>query len=332
MEQLRYEIILEAESPIAHSAGTLGNASVAMTRKIRRPDGSFVSVPIVTADTLRHKLREAVTYALLDAAGLLADGGPQLSAAALRLLFNGGMLTGRGDASSVKLDEFRRMMTALPSLALFGGCANNHLIPGQLAVGDALLLCEESKHRAPAWTLAWCAKHGIALDTHRRHLDEELRVRMDATLIPEKRRLLSAEARDGVERRLVASERAHDEDDAPAREATKSAMLPRTTEVIVPGSLFTWDVTATLYSALDRDTFDTAVAAFLANARVGGKAGTGHGRVRALAANMVPLARPSEKSAALDLAGLGSHCGQVFRAHVAEHKDALKDLLRTVDA
>lgn len=332
MEQVRYEVILQAESPIAHAEGTIGNVSVAMTRSVRQPDGSFQRVPIVTADAMRHQLREAVTYALLDAAGLLTAEGPKLSAAALRLLFNGGMLTGRGNANAVKLNEWRDMMNALPSLALFGGCANNHMIPGQLFVGDAVLICEETRHLLPPWALAYCAEHGIALASFRQHVDEEMRVRFDPTLRPDKRRLLNEGERDAAERRLVGSESAHAEDDAAAREATKSTMLPRTAEVIVPGSLFAWDVTATVYSDLDRDTLHVALAAFLANARVGGKSGTGHGRMRALAGNRVALARPREAAESVDLSALASKIGDVFRAHVKDHAERLRAVLAGVDA
>lgn len=332
MEQIRYEIIVEAVSPIAHASGTIGNVSTIMDRSVRLPDGSFVRVPIVTGDAMRHQMREAITYALLDAAGLLAGDGPGLSAAALRLLFNGGMLTGRGNANAVKLDEWRGMMDALPSLRLFGGCANNHMIPGQLSVSDALLICEETKHLVPAWTLTYCTERGVSLAPYRSHVDEEMRVRFDPTLRPDKRRLLEAGERDAVERRLIASEAAHAEDDDVARKATKSTMLPRTAEVIAAGSLFAWDVTATVYSDLDRDTLHVALGTFLANARVGGKSGTGHGRIRAVAGNRVALARPREAAESVDMSALASRVGDVFKAHVRDNAERLRSVLSTVDA
>ena len=332
LEQVRYEILVEAVTPIAHAEGTMGNHSLAMARKIRQRDGSFVRVPIITGDTMRHKLREAVTYVLLDAAGLLTGEGPQLTASALRLLFNGGMLTGKGSGSAVKLTEWRDMMRALPSLGLFGGCVNSHLIPGQMSVSDALLVCTETEHMIPAWVVDYCKAEGATLQTFRAHMDEEQRVRMDSTREPQKVRLLSAGERDAVERRQIASELAHDENDAVAKEVTKSSMLPRTREVVAPGSLFYWDVTATVYDALERDMFDTAVAAFLANAVVGGGSNTGHGRLRGVVGNEVKLARPSEASEAMDLSALSARKGDVFRAHVREHAATMRKVLSEVDA
>lgn len=330
MRQVEYQFIVQAESPIAHAEGTIGNVSVAMSRKMRMPDGTFVRVPIVTGDTMRHKLREAITYATLDAAGMLATA--DLTEGALRLLFNGGMLTGRGDANAVKLDEYRRMLDTMPHLALLGGCANNHMIPGQIHVSDATLLCDETRHLAPAWMLDWCASKGVALTTSRAHIDEEMRVRMDSTRDPSKRRLLSAGARDAVERRLLASENAHATDDAAAREASKSTMLPRTAEVVVAGSLFFWSITATVYSDLELDTLHTMIATFLAHAQVGGKGGTGHGRIRGVAANRVDLARPREQAESVDLAALAPRVGELFRAHMRDRADALKSTLAGVDA
>src|SRR5262245_29758625 len=110
-EQKRFEFILQAAEPIAHHSETYGNAQVAMRKKVRQPDGSFASVPCITGDTLRHGLREASTYALLDAAGMLAD--PDLSESACRLLFAGGMITGSA-GGAVKLGDYAEMVDLIP--------------------------------------------------------------------------------------------------------------------------------------------------------------------------------------------------------------------------
>jgi len=328
----RYEMILEAVEPIAHAEGTIGNASICMQRKIRQPDGTIIRVPIVTADAMRHQIREAGAYALLDAAGLLDGAGPQLTEAALRLLFNGGMLTGRGDASAVKLTEFRRMIETLPTLALLGGCANNHLVQGQLIIGDAMLLCIETQHFASPWAIEWLTACDTRLVSHREHIDEEQRVRFDPTRNKHTARLLDAGARDHVARELDASEAAHDDDNAVARERTKSTMMPRTAEVLAPGSLFFWSVEVIAYTELELDTFHTALTSFMARMRVGGKQGTGHGLLRAVVGNRVALARPSERAETMDMTALAPRIGELFRAHAKEHSAAIRAALSTVDA
>lgn len=333
LRQTRLDVILEAETPIAQSEGTEGNHSLAMARKIMLPDGSVVRVPIITADAMRHQMRSAVAHAMLDSAGMLEGEGPKLTESALRLVFNGGMLTGRGNANAVKLADYRDLMRKLPSLALFGGCANNHLVAGQLRVQDAQLACEETWHLLPPAVRTWLEEHrGMRGDrpSFRSLLDVEQRVRDDSTRRKATQKLLDPVALDHTQRQLEASERAHADDDAIAREANKSTMLPRTCEVIAPGACFYWSVTATTYDALEEDTFKVSVAAFLANATVGGRGGSGHGRLRPLVGWTTPLARPSAaESMELDAVG---KVGNIFRAHCQEHAAAIKQALAVVDA
>jgi hypothetical protein len=310
LERKRYEIMLEAHQPIAHHEETIGNEAIIMRRKIRQRDG-WASVPVVTADTMRHGLREAAAYALLDAAGMLES--PQLSEAALRLLFAGGMVTGRGEASVCKLEQYREMCELIPSMALFGGCADNRIIPGRLTVEDATLLCEETERYVPHWMLL---QHAGQLDTCRSHVEEQQRVRMDPTLIPHNRLLLAESSQVEINRRLTSSEGAHEDSDAVEKERTKSTMMPRRFERVAQGSLFSWAVEALCYSELDVDTFNVSVAAFLSNARVGGKRGTGHGGLRPVAANEVKLQRPADSLEPLEVRTLGLAVGKLFKQHV----------------
>jgi hypothetical protein len=321
----RYEFVLEAVQPIAHHSETIGNEQVIMRRKVRQP-GGWANVPIVTADTMRHGMREAAAYALLDAAGLLES--PSLGEAALRLLFAGGMVTGRGDAAVCKLDQFREMCELVPSMALFGGCSDNRVIPGRLNVEDATLICEETSR----WCSPWQLQIAGELDTCRAHVEEVQRVRMDPLLCPQKRLLMSADAQVEANRRLEGGERAHEGDDAIERETTKSTMMPRRFERIAQGSLFSWACEAVCYSELDVDTFNVSVAAFLHRATVGGKRAVGHGRLQVVAANDVRLARPSEGLTPLDTKALAPGVGQLFKAHVAERRERIAAFLAGVNA
>jgi len=339
MQQLRYEFILRAVGPIAHSEKSIGNASITMMRRIMRPDGTDVRVPIITAGTLRHKLRESSSYALLRELGLLdADG--KLSAAAVRFLFNGGMLTevgktetATGKKAAVNLPTIAAMMKLIPTLPLFGGCANTHLIPGLLQVEDAFLICEETEHLWPAWVKPWLTQTGVRVNSMRKHVEVEPRFRHDATNDPGKRRLMSADERIDQEERLIAREAAHEEDDAAAAEESKGTMMPRTTEVVVGGSLYVWSVTATLYDALQEDAFNVAVFSFLANAVVGGQVGTGHGRIVPMAAERVQLASATESMETLDLLKtVAPRAGELFRRHVKENAAAIRDALAVVQA
>ncbi len=328
MKTRRFEFLLEAVTPIAHHEGSIGNHAVVMRRKVRLAGGDFADVPIITGDTMRHGLREAAAYALLDAAGLL--DAERLSAAAVRLLFNGGVLTGRGDGGAVNLDQYRELVEMIPSLALLGGCAANRVIPGRLVVEDATLLCEETRRWAPAWADGVLA--GETFGMARGYVEEQQRVRMDALLDPGKRRLLTDGEQVKANARLVASEAAHAGDDAIEREKSKSSMLPRTYESVIRGAVFLWSVQAETHSDLDDDTLMTILGVFLARPRVGGKKGTGHGELRVIAARDIAVRRPSEACEVLDCSALGARVGELFRTHVAARAERLKAFLSTVDA
>lgn len=328
MQRKRYEFVLEAAEPIAHHAESFGNEAIAMRRKIRAPAG-WTSIPIVTADTMRHGLREASAYALLDAAGLLDN--PSLSEAALRLLFAGGMVTGKS-GGAVKLDSYRALCDLIPPLALLGGCAQNRIIPGRMVVEDATLVCVETAGFVPAWVTDFAGDRFGAMDVSRACVEEVQRVRMDPALVPEKRRLLTASDAATAEHRLLASEAASEVDDARGGAQSKSSMMPRRFERIAQGSLFSWAVEATVYSELELDTFHVMLSSFLARARVGGKKGTGHGLLRLLAAENIAIRRSADESKAMDIAALAPRVGEAFRAHVHAHADELAWALENVDA
>lgn len=326
MQQVRMEFLLVAETPIAHHAETVGNQAILQRRKVRQPDGSFEMVPCVSADTMRHGLREAAAYSFLDAAGLLSEKA--LTRAACRLLFAGGMVTGRGDSGAISLDRYREMTTLCPPLALLGGCADSRVIPGRLFVEDAALVCVEQEAFLPAWV----RENQAILASCREHVEEQTRVRMDPLLNPEKRELLTAGEAVAATNQLTAGERAHDTDNAVERDAAKSTMLPRSFEAISQGSLFSWAVTCNCLDEIDRDTLHVMLGAFLYRPVVGGKRGTGHGRLRCLAAKNVAVLRPAEQPETVDPMALGPRSGERFRAHVAERRQQIKAWLENVDA
>lgn len=330
MQRRRYEMVLEAELPIAHHEGTIGNMSHIMRRKIRHA-GGWANVPIITADTMRHGMREAAAYALLDAAGLLEE--PKLSEAALRLLFAGGMVTGRGEASNIKLDQYREMCELVPSMTLFGGCADNRVIPGQLTVEDATLVCEETGRYVPEWSHKTVAELS-GIDGGRSYVEEVQRVRMDPTLQPQKTRLLTSNEQVKVAGRLKASESNSADDGASKKE--KSSMMPRSMERICQGSMFHWACQAIVYDELQLDTFHVALGQFLANCWVGGKRGTGHGKMRPVAGQQSSMQAFSAPIEDVDMKALvgpeATGVGSRFREHVAERSERIATFLAGVNA
>lgn len=328
--QRRAEFIFEAEQPIAHHAGTDGNHSYLQTRSVRRKGGGFVDIPEVTGDTMRHAAREVSSYAMLRAAGMLEAS---LSEGALRLLFAGGMVTGRGDAGVINLDRYRELCSLVPPMALFGGCTDNRVQPGKLNVEAATLICAETMRFLPEWVTTWLAANEEAVSEARTHIDEVQRVRMDPLLIPGKRVLLLPEEQTKAAARLTAGERAHEGDDAPAAKEAKSAMLPRTYETIKQGSLLFWRIEVTCHSALEEDTFMVVLSELHKGGPiVGGKRGTGNGRLRMIAAKGVELQRTVERAEDLTALVGNASIGDLFNRHITERAENIRDFFRTVNA
>ena len=324
VEIVRFQVLLEAETPIAHHSESIGNSAIAMRRKIRQPDGSFANVPIVTGDTMRHGLREAGAYSLLRAANLL--GEKCLTEAALRLLFAGGMITGSQDA--VKLDEYQKMCEINPPLALLGGCIQNRSIPGRMNVDDALLVCLETEKFLPKPLLDYLSETGIKLQSCRGHVEEVQRVRMDPALNPVHHTLL-LDGGEGVVKKLKKNEKASAENNAIEKAESKCTMMPRSFETIVQGSLFKWELSCTVTSDLDQDTLLTMVGEFLSRPVVGGKRGVGFGRMRPVKAWKVNVTAPSQVSLESDLSHVA---GSLFQTHVSSRSSEVREWLKSVVA
>jgi hypothetical protein len=63
-------------------------------------------------------------------------------------------VSGKGDGGTVKLDTYHRLCDLVPTMRLFGGCAENRIVPGFLTVQDMTLICAESVGFIPAWAIA----------------------------------------------------------------------------------------------------------------------------------------------------------------------------------
>lgn len=326
-KQHTIEMILRAEQPIAHHEGTIGNEAVVMRETVFTPQGRKAHVPIITGDTIRHGLREASARATLEAAGLLEAVHGE---SAIRLLFAGGQMLKSADA--LRLDDYREMCELFPPLALLGGCAGNRIIPGQLEVGRAVLICEESAHLMPDWLAPWLTEHEIECNGARAHIERVQRVRMDPMLRPEMRALLSSEAREEVERRLLASDNAAATDDDAEKAKTKSAMLPFAYETVAAGSLFFVRIHARTTDLLQHDMLHVMLASWLARPVVGGKRGTGCGLLKLIECR--GMTRVEMAPAERDALSFGVSAPEVerFRAHVAARAERLAVWLGKVAA
>lgn len=330
MKKVHYQFLLEAESPISQHSGVRGNHAMLQMSKVRQPSGEFVQVPEVTANSIRHQLREAGAYYCLNAAGMLGpDQKPNLTEGALRLLFNGGMLTGRGDGAVTKLDSWRRLSEALPIIALLGGCADASIIPGKVSCTGARLLCQETLHLMPAWLLAQV--QGQIILPWRSQVDVQQRVRFDPTRNPHQRQLMSPEAQAQVEQRLLGKEGRRESGEEEGG-SDRGRPMPFTFEAVATGSLWFWDVQATLHTAAEEALLHLICAMWTTDGHVGGKHGNGHGKMRARAAHNVPVPIWNPETRGMDMHALVGPSDEILRGHFERMAAETRKVLGEVDA
>lgn len=328
MKQHRIQMILRATSPIAHHSETYGNMSLVSREKVRVTGGGFEAIPIISGNAMRNGLRTSAAKVYLSAAGLIDE--PGLTQAALRLLLNGGVISG-SSGGSVKLAEYAEIGELVPMLRLLGGCAQNRTHDGRAVVHPALLICDETIGRMPPMVSEYLEAAGEKTDSHRSHISEVQEVRMDSLLSGGARELLLPGERAEVEARMIASESASETGDAVRKEATKSTMLPMSYETVVRGSLWYWEQTFTTYSAIDEDTMWTMVLSFATNMNRGGRKRVGHGNLEVAYATEFELAKPAD-SVEFALSSKESMKGAIFRDHVQSRKERIREFLQRVAA
>ena len=333
------EFVLEAEQPIKHLSESFGNSAIIASRKIRQDDGSIARVPMISGDAMRHGLRAASAWIPVHATN--GEKGPQLSEAALRLLFAGGMVTGQGDAGSVRMGEYRKMIEMVPQLAFLGGCAENRTIPAR-SPWTTRPSCAPRKRASSRGRARTPRRWGARTRRPIASIEEVQRVRMDPSLRPDLRRLLDAGDSDMIERRLEASERASREGDAGAKDAAKSTMMPRRFERIVQGALFFWRVGGPLRAAGDGRLLRLARLPRAAHgggrrsqrrarqAPCGGRAPHDPQGLSLSAPESIGLARRGLRRARF--APAGAKVGEAFVTHLQERAEKITEYLRTVNA
>lgn len=140
---IRFTITLE--QPLHHGAGTAGNTSLLRTEEVIQPDGSIAQVPFVSGNSVRHGLREALAWHLVDVLDVEPGSLPK---PVVDLLWSGGAVTETG--AQTDLDTSRLVEELLPSLNLLGYSARADIHAGTLRVSPLHLVCKENAWRQPA--------------------------------------------------------------------------------------------------------------------------------------------------------------------------------------
>lgn len=138
------DLIATLTAPMHHGAGTAGNTSILRTHEVLQPDGTTARVPYLSANSVRHGLRDALAWHT--ASTLRVEPG-SLSKPIVDLLWSGGAVTSTG--AQVDLEITRDINRLYPVLTLLGYSAKSDITSGTLRVSDLDLACRENVWRMP---------------------------------------------------------------------------------------------------------------------------------------------------------------------------------------
>lgn len=161
MRPITYRGTLTAVSEI-HHGGDEQTGNVRLLRTVKtwsHADGKIVRLPVISGNAIRGVLRRKLMADMLER----IDYGPA-SSKLHHALYTGGVLESTGDTSgSLDLPARRKLVDALPPVALLGTAVLNDMVPGQLTVDFARPFCRET-----AWSLRKAGYDDPRLDSQAR--------------------------------------------------------------------------------------------------------------------------------------------------------------------
>lgn len=254
MPSYRSEGVATLLSSVSHGGDHAGTMQMLRREKIVQPDGSVTEVPVISGNALRGILRD-------HSAGLLwrALGEPELSLPAFHVLWSGGALAKAGAGhviSSQQLAELRRL---IPHVSLFGAAGGGRIIEGKLAVGKLVPVCAETAHLMPEG----------AVTGAERSIWEMLQVEEFSRRDDAKRPALAAAISGGGTLAIG------DGKDEPPPQQMRYGV-----ETIAAGTRLHWWIGLRDVTGLETAVLRDALASWAADgAHLGGRSGTGHGRL-----------------------------------------------------
>lgn len=269
---------LTALSSIAHGGESRGTTQMFRREAMVMPDGRKERVPIISGNSLRGQLRD---HGMLHLCKLLGYGenGKGLSLSAFHFLFSGGALSGDG-GKAVDVSLQRELRANIPLVSVFGGGTGNQLIPGRLTCEKGIPVFEWTAHLVPEDHLPerlLALADILSMGDH----NMESFTRSDDAKDVRRQHLLGADVRQALEdqEREAAEKHAAGEKKKDHTPGTKQQMR-YSIETLAAGVHIYWEVHLKDASEVEFSAFTSAFNEWADYGHIGGKAGTGHGKVR----------------------------------------------------
>jgi CRISPR type IV-associated protein Csf2 len=317
-----FEGVVTALTSISHIGETHGINSMLRREKVAQGNGTVEIVPIISGNSMRGLFRDIGMYHMLRQLGYGVNENGEvhgLSLAAYYMLFSGGALE-KGGSRGLDIDKARQWREAIPLLALFGAACGNQMLPGKAKFGKVIPICEETAWILPdrftdgelvsVWDL--CQREAFT------RKDDEKDEKLRQLIAPEVRGLLEAKAAD--ERAKTGTDQ-----DVVKKTGQKQQMRYQV-ETLAAGTRFFWEIALDDVTDVEFEAFAVTLAEFGRRPYIGGKSGTGHGKVSISFDKWIeinPRIAPTGKDVDLPL-------GNRYMSHLESHADNIRELLNAL--
>lgn len=321
MKTYLFQGVMTALTSVSHIGESYGINSKLRREKIVTSGGEVEEIPIISGNSLRGILRDRGMFHMLRLLGygVNEENGEVngLSLAAFYFLFSGGALT-KTSSRGLDIDEARRWREMIPLVALFGGAMGNQIMPGKCKIGKAIPICEEVAHLLPARFIEGRGERSIwemVQEEAYTRRDDEKNEGLRQLIAPDTRALLEHEAR---------AKRANARTDLDVvRETGQKQQMRYFTETLCAGTEFFWEITLDDVTPIEFDALAITLAEFGRTPYIGGKSGTGLGKVSIHFDKWIEL-NPRIAPAGTEVSlPLGGH----YMRHLEQNVDNIKELL-----
>lgn len=323
-QTIEWSGVVTALSSIYHGGGqNIGIESKLRREKFVQLDGTVEDVPVISGNGLRGLLRDRGMFHMCRALGygVNEETGEVrgLTLPAFYFLFSGGALTkGGGGGSGIDIDRARELRALIPLVGVFGGAMGNQIMPGKLKVDKMIPICAQTQHLLPP---PWCDAETQSIWEY---LQREMYTRKDDEKDEHKRHLIEPATRALLEEAALVKRNAPSQPVVQDDTGSKQQMMYYV-ETFAAGTQFYWSLVLDDVTDVEFDAFVTAFGEFARMPFIGAKGNVGLGRVQVRVDKWHTVDARIATGNQLD-----TPLGRRYQAHLQEHGDEIRELLRGI--
>ena len=259
------DVLATTLEPLHQGGDSTGTTLAELRREEFIVDGRIERIPVISANSIGHALREATAYWFMDRAGIRRFEASQMRA--VNLLFSGGGKVRKVNSPGyISVAEDRELRALFPPLSIFGGSFGNRMLKGRLRVGSGIPVCRETVESLPDWL-----KPSASLSVY--DLIQELNF---STFDPRE----NADYEHFLDAKIFEQYRAEQEERRKKNKAGAEMKLRRSVECLKAGTKLWFELRLQYPTTIDLGTFLGGLGYFYERPFLGGKRNRGFGRIK----------------------------------------------------